>query len=318
LLPVSSYATKNDADATARRSARLCLLLAYREHPKRYDNIRIDYDKRGPNAMYLSRLILNEFPFGHIMTTVYGPKRVGKTIYIMLSQMDMYSIIWPDNQYGYGIDWRFNKAMENTVYTIQEMIKRTETLQRKYDRFDGGDTPKQYVKKAIENGIPEICVQIDDAGVGFNKYIYFTDRQIVEELKNYMDTVGIVIAGLSLSTPSLAGVLGFIREYEGYRIHILKRNNGFDRWAKIYKIVQLPGGQIKPRRPRQDPFNCWLPPDLFKKYKQKRGFYLKDNIKRLKDIQKKNQDKNIKDADLDTIIKETEETLGEFKEENVI
>lgn len=281
--------------------------------------MKIDYRKRAPNAMFFTKQILNEYPYGHIQTTVYGPKRIGKTIYIMLSQMDAYSIVYPEKEYGYGIDWRFQKAMSNTIYTIEELIKKTEALQKQYDAFDGGDNQKSFIRKSIEEGIPEIHVQIDDGGVGFNKYIYFTDREVVQELKNYIDTVGIVITGLSISTPSLTGVLGFVREYEGYRVHIVKRSNDFRRIAKFYKIIQMPGGSIKPRRPKNDPYDCWLPSDLYRQYKQKRGFYLKENIKKLKEYQRKRQDKEIKmDKDFEKTIEEAEETIHEYHADNII
>lgn len=289
--------------------------------------MKIDYVNRAPKAMYLTKQTLNNFPFGHIQTTIYGPKRIGKTIYILLSQMDSYSIVYPD----LSVDERFKKAMSNTIYSIQDLIKKTETLQNKYEKFEGGDNPKQYVRRAIDEGIPEISVHIDDGGVGFNKYIYFTDRAIVEELKNYMDTVGIVITGLNISTPSLTGVLGFIREYEGYRIHIVPKDTAnFRRVAKLYKVVQLPGGQTKPRRPKLDPYNCWIPSDLYRQYKKKRAFYLKENIKRLKAYQRKRkerQDREDKktdeenkraDVEINNIVKEGEEQLNAYKKENLI
>jgi len=281
--------------------------------------MRIDWNKRAPSAMFSTKVILNEFPFGHTQFTVYGPKRIGKTIYIMLGQMDAYSIIWPEKEYGYDIDWRFKKALANTIYTIEDLIKLTERLQKIYDNFEGGSNPQAFIRKAIDEGVPEIEVQIDDGGVGFNKYIYFTDRAIVEELKNYMDTVGIVICGLPISTPSLTGVLGFIREYEGWRIHITKRSNDFRRVAKWYKIIQMPGGQIKPRRPKNDPYDTWLPSDLYRLYKQKRGFYLKENIKKLKEYQKKRTDRQARiDKEFDKTVMDAEETIKELHDDNII
>lgn len=281
--------------------------------------MRINWEERNPKAMYITKKTMIEYPFGHVQATVYGPKRIGKTIYIMLGQMDAYKTIWPEKDYGYDIGWRFKKAMSNTIYTIKDMITKTEALQKAYDNFEGGDTPKQYIKRSIEEGVPEILVQIDDGGVGFNKYLYFTDREIVQELKDYMDTVGIVISGVYISTPSLTGVLGFVREYEGYRIHITKRSDDFRRIAKVYKIIQLPGGQMKPRRPKNDPYNTWLPSDLFREYKKKRGYYLRRNIRRLKEYQRKRKDKDeLDDEDLNDTIKSAEGIIREYKTDNIM
>jgi hypothetical protein len=281
--------------------------------------MKIDYEKRAPNAMFCSKQILNEFPTGHLMATAYGPKRIGKTVYIILAQMDIYSIIYPEKEYGYGVDWRFKKAMENTIYNIKDLIEKTEKLYKKYIAFEGGDNFKIYNKKAIEEGVPEIMVHLDDGGIGFNKYIYFTDREVVQELKNYLDTVGIVICGLIISTPSLTGVLGFIREYEGYRIHITKRSNDYRRVAKWYKVIQLPGGQMKPRRPKNDPYDCWLPSDLYREYKKNRGYYLKENIDRLKVYQKKRRDRQEReDHEFNKIVLDADQTIQDLKSENII
>jgi hypothetical protein len=281
--------------------------------------MKINYKVRAPNAMFFTKQILNEFPFGHIQATVYGPKRIGKSIYIILSQMDAYSIVYPEKEYGYGVDWRFKKALSNTIYSIKELILKTESLTKLYESVEEGKTDKQKIKIAIAEGVPEIEVHIDDGGVGFNKYIYFTDRAIVEELKNYLDTIGIVITGLPISTPSLVGVLGFIREYEGYRIHIIKRSNDFNRIAKFYKIIQMPGGQIKARRPKNDPYNCKLPDDLYRQYKKKRGFYLKQNIERLKVYQKRRENRQEReDQELKQTVKEAEDVIQDLKAENIL
>jgi hypothetical protein len=89
--------------------------------------------------------------------------------------------------------------------------------------------------------------------------------------------------------------------------------------AKWYKVVQLPGGQMKPRRPKNDPYNCWLPSDLYREYKKNRGFYLKENIDRLKIYQKKRHDRQEKDdLELNQILRETEGTIQEYHAENII
>jgi hypothetical protein len=275
--------------------------------------MKLDW-RQHPEAMYMTRLTLMEFPYGSISSTVYGRKRVGKTICIILKQMDIYRILYPDM----SMEERFKKAMENTIYTIDEMIKKTEKAQRRYDDFQGGDNEKQYIRNAIDAEIPIPCWHIDDGGVGFNKYKYFTNRVMVEKLKDYMDTIGIVVTALDVSTPNIGGVLSFIREYEGYRIHIIKSATDFRRIAKIYKIVQLPSGTIRVGRPKSNPFKCHLPDDLYREYKKMRGRYLKENVAELKKYQKKLEDKNVKDPQLDQEVDDANETMVEMKEENII
>ena len=267
-----------------------------------------------PKIMGLSKIVLNEFPFGHVQTMTYGDKRIGKTIYILLSMMDQYKIIYPDM----SLDDRFKKALHNTVYTIEEFIDRVKTLQKKYDRFKGADTPKETTKLMIEAGVPEPDIQVDDAGVGFNKYKYFSNRGEVEELKSIMDTVGIVVTGLHLTSPTIGGVLGFLQEYEGYRIHIIKRSNDFRRIAKIYKLKELPSARMRVSSPKNDPYNSWLPSDLYQVYRKKRSKYLKMGIENLETYRKNLKERKQRDPDLEKTIAIVKEALKQSEVNGLI
>lgn len=235
-------------------------------------------------------MTLREYPYGHVQTMTYGPKRIGKSIYYILTMMDMYHVLYPDM----GVDERFKKAMSNTLYTIDEFIGKIKTLLKKADVL----SPKEM----LEEGIPEIAIHVDDAGVGFNKYKYFSNRQEVEELKSIIDTIGIVVTGLYMSSPTLHGVLGFLQEYEGYRIHIIKESSDFRRIAKIYKLIELPSGQMRVRSPKKDPFNCWLPNDLYKEYYKRRKSYLHLGIKKLEEYRKGLEKRRQHDPELEKTI----------------
>lgn len=240
--------------------------------------------------MGLSKLTLKEYPYGHVQTITYGPKRIGKSIYYILIMMDIYAILYPDM----SIDERFKKAMNNTLYTIDEFTTKIKELLKKakFLSFD----------EMIKKGIPEPAIHVDDAGVGFNKYKYFSNRQEVEELKSIIDTIGIVVTGLYMSSPTLHGVLGFLQEYEGYRIHIIRRSDDFRREARIYKLIELPSGQMRVQSPKKDPFNCWLPDDLYKEYYKRRKTYLQLGIKKLEDYRKGLEKRRHRDPDLERTI----------------
>lgn len=251
--------------------------------------MKIDEEKY-PKLMGLSKITLKEYPYGHVQTITYGPKRIGKSIYYILIMMDMYAVLYPDM----SLDERFKKAMDNTLYTIDEFIAKIKGLIKKATVLT--------IDEMIEKGIPELAIHVDDAGVGFNKYKYFSNRQEVEELKSIIDTIGIVVTGLYMSSPTLHGVLGFLQEYEGYRIHIIKAASDFRREARIYKLIELPSGQMRIRAPKKDPFKCWLPNDLYKEYYKKRKSYLQLGIKKLEDYRKGLEKRRQRDPDLEKTI----------------
>lgn len=240
--------------------------------------MKIDKEKY-PKLMGLSKITLRLHPYGHVQTLTYGPKRIGKTIYYILSMMDQYAVLYPDM----GIDERFDKAMENTLFTIDEFIAK--------------------IKKLLNKDGHEIAIHVDDAGVGFNKYKYFSDRVLVEELKEIIDTIGIVVTGLYLSSPTLRGVLSFLQEYEGYRIHIIKASGDWRRIAKLYPLIELPSGQMRIQTPKKDPFKCWLPDDLYKKYYKKRKGYLMKGITKLEKYKAGLDKRKQRDPDLERTIK---------------
>lgn len=236
-------------------------------------------EKKYPKLMGLSKMTLRLHPYGHIQALTYGPKRVGKTIYYILSMMDQYTVLYPEMD----LHQRFDKAMDNTLFTIDEFIAK--------------------IKKLLKRDAREIAIHVDDAGVGFNKYKYFSDRLLVEELKEIVDTIGIVVTGFYLSSPTLRGVLSFLQEYEGYRIHIIKASGDWRRIAKLYPLIELPSGQMRVRAPKKDPFNCWLPDDLYKKYYKKRKGYLMKGIIKLEKYKKGLDERRQRDPDLERTIK---------------
>lgn len=232
-----------------------------------------------PNLMYLTKLTLKAHPWGHIQTLTYGEKRIGKSVYYILVMMDVYSVLYPE----LSVDERFKKALDNTLFTIEEFVVR--------------------IKKLLKGDLREPGIHIDDAGVGFNKYKYFSDRTLVEQLKGVIDTIGIVVTGLYLSSPTLHGVLGFLQEYEGFRIHITKRSDDFRRIAKVYPLKELPSGHMRIGQPKEDPFNCWLPDDLYGVYYKKRKKYLVIGIDKLEKYKRDLDERRQRDPDLEKTIK---------------
>jgi len=261
------------------------------DNNKEYDNL--DYqivrfrDKRKikiPKEYYdnklmeITRKTLNRFPWGHIQTVTYGDKRIGKTIYYIKSMMEQQRIIHSD----WTMDQAFDEVMKHTYFTIEEFSHDMKQLQQNDD----------YI----------ISCHIDDAGCGFNKYKWFTQRPLVEKLKEVIDTIGIVTVGLYFSSPTLKGLLGFLKEYECYRIHVTSKANvdhAWERMAKIYRWVELPSGTMRIRpRPDSDPFSCWLDDKYFYKYWAIRKSYLGRSFDELDEIEKKLQQKGMSDKDL--------------------
>jgi len=240
--------------------------------------IKIPKEWYNTKLMEITKKTFKKFPWGHLQTVTYGDKRIGKTIYYIKSMMEQQRILHP----SWTLDQCFDEVMKRTYFTIDEF---THDMKQLHDDDD-------YI----------ISCHIDDAGCGFNKYKWFTQRPLVEKLKEIIDTVGIVVNGLYFSSPTLKGLLGFLKEYECYRIHVVSnesRRNRWDRLAKIYRWIELPSGTMRIRpRPDSDPFSCWLDDTYFLKYWAIRKSYLGKSFDELDNIEKKLKDKGMKDKDL--------------------
>jgi len=250
--------------------------------------IKIPKDYYNNKLMAITRKTFNKFPWGHLQTVSYGDKRIGKTIYYIKTMMEQQRIIHPEWDKDLGKnkakDRAFKEVMDRTYFTINEFS---------YD-----------MKKLQDNDDYVISCHIDDAGCGFNKYKWFTQRPLVEKLKEIIDTIGIVVVGLYFSSPTLKGILGFLKEYESYRIHITshrRKNTEWDRMAKIYRWTELPSGMMRISAwPHidQDPFSCYLENKYFERYWGIRRSYLGKSFEELGEIEKQLETKGRYDKDL--------------------
>jgi len=240
--------------------------------------IKIPKDYYDNKLMEITRKTFSKYPWGHMQTVTYGDKRVGKTIYYIKSMMEQQRILHPD----WSTDQAFEEVMKRTYFTIKEFAHDMKQLQ--------------------EDDTHIISCHIDDAGCGFNKYKWFTQRSMVEKLKEIIDTIGIIVNGLYFSSPTLKGLLGFLKEYECFRIHITshyRKGHEWDRMAKIYRWTELPSGTMRIRpRPDIDPFSCYLDDKYFHIYWGVRKSYLSQSFDELEEIEKKLESKGMPDKDL--------------------
>lgn len=253
--------------------------------------IKIPKDVYNDKLMEITRKTFSKFPWSHISTLSYGDKRIGKSIFLIKSMMEQYRIIHPT----WDKDRAFKEVMRRTYFTIDEFSKDIKQLSTNF---------KEYNNQHILDTTYIISCHVDDAGCGFNKYKWFTQRPLVEKLKELIDTIGIVVIGLYFSSPTLKGVLGFLKEYECYRIHIISnsdKNHKWSRLAKIYRWTELPSGTMRISAwPHidQDPFSCYLEDKYFDTYWAIRQSYLDKSLIELGQIEKRLESKGRYDKDL--------------------
>ena len=165
--------------------------------------------------------ILSKFPNEFVGGIVYGPRRTTKSIYSLKVMMEIFMA------FGCSEDVAWRLALGSMYFDIEKLAHLLNRL-------------------AKEEKVWPV-VTLDDAGVGAGSQKWFTDREQYNALKNMLDTVGTVLSGFILTTPTFTKIMPFIRDsMDIYRIRITK-HSGWQRIASGYKIDVLPSGTIRIR-----------------------------------------------------------------------
>ena len=207
----------------------------------------------------LSRIIASRPDM--VGAVIYGMQRSGKTMYSLLVMYDIYR------------DW--DKVLSNVFFNLEELLGAIK------------ETLKNF---GSEKQLKVICW--DDAGVHGSKYIFFRrriGRRLTEYLQNLFDVVGLVVKAILITTPNPQNILKAIREYEFYRVQIVKLQNG-NRIARGYRPLLLPSGQTRILKEFEDYYNIYIPDDVYKEYVEKRKSYLEEVVERMEEFLKGGDD----------------------------
>ena len=177
-----------------------------------------------------AREIVEKFPNEFVGGIVYGPRRTTKSIYSLKVMMEIFMA------FGCSEEDAWKLALGSMYFDIEKLASLLNRL-------------------AKEEKVWPV-VTLDDAGVGAGSQKWFTDREQYNALKNMLDTVGTVLSGFILTTPTFTKIMPFIRDsMDIYRIkitkaggaHIDRKDVGWERKATGYKIDVLPSGTIRIR-----------------------------------------------------------------------
>lgn len=176
--------------------------------------------KRKIKGFQFAEEIVVKHPWGFIGGIIYGPRRIGKSVYALKVMQQVFMA------FGFSKEEAWRLAINSLFFDVQKLLMRINQL-------------------ASERKVwPVIC--LDDAGVGAGSHKWFTERGTVYALSGVFDTVGTVVSGFIMTTPNFERILGFIRDAEDfYRIVIKVTGTGISHWqreANAYRIRILPSG----------------------------------------------------------------------------
>jgi len=171
---------------------------------------------------------------------IYAKQQLGKTSYALQCCYDIYR------------NW--DLVFDNLYFDLKEAILNLRDKIRSGERID------------------VIC--LDDFGVHGSKYIWNTDRLLAQLLQNLTDVIGTVTRGIIITTPNPGNILKAMRDYEFYRVKIMKdKDHEFQRTARGYTTILLPSGKTLISRVFNDHYDVRLPNDVFERYKPIRQAY---------------------------------------------
>lgn len=231
-----------------------------------YNNVSkiLDFD------LVLANRIIKYYPKGFLSGIIEGERGYGKSMYAMKVMAQVYYVLDECSE-----EDAWNKALGHMLFSIEDTIA--------------------FIDKNINENYVVPVWTLDDATVHFCSYKFFTNLYEVILLHGMFDTIRTVCTGLLMTCPSRHLLLAALRNYDDFKIEIVK-NVGWERIARGYKIKTTPVGQKRVYKNYEDNYSCYIPDWIFKKYTEKRNYYLKQVNDEMQQILKdKMQNKRIRD-----------------------
>ena len=206
---------------------------------------------------------------------VIGSRDIGKSTYSIKALYEAFMILADD---PYASDECWEKALSCIKFRINDV---TEYLKRGIDQYTENNTK-----------LPALCW--DDMRKYASGTTYFLDKELYNEITGLLDTIKIPISVFLGTCPSMAGVMGILKNFDSYQINLsYSPRGGKYRIAQAFLWHTSPKGQrwIEPRF--QDIFLCRLPNKIWKKYEIDRIQASKDSVVALQNIEEKKKLKEI-------------------------
>lgn len=182
--------------------------------------------------------------------TVYGQRRIGKTVLAMLALYELYK------------DW--DVVLSRMFYNIKDLTK--------------------FLEKCAEEDYKCPSIIFDDAGVGGGRQMYNVNRVLVHYMGAVFDVLGTTLKSMVLTTPDSENLIKAIRRANFYKIKVVQGRQRYDRTAIIYRPMRTPYEQFRLQKVAIDNYDTRLPTDVYERYYKIRKQYTKDALGRLKQI----------------------------------
>ena len=230
----------------------------------------------------LSRKVLKEQKHQYgifVGAIIYGLRDIGKSSYALKVAYQVYRGL------GYEDEEAWKKALGSIIFKTKDVIN----LIEQYTDYD--------------NRAP--IVLWDDAGMHASSMSYHTDMVMARHLKGIIDGIKTATHSLILTTPTIEGLLSFLRKYDDYRVRITTGEGGeWRRQAIISHWVTYDTKGRRLRRWKKDEFSCRLPDWVHNIYKKTRASYLDEFNEEMKKRERtKDINKEIEEAKLQKKLK---------------
>ena len=219
---------------------------------------------------------MDSLPNDFISFTVYGNRRIGKTIFALLVATEVYNTI-----HDCGVEKAYKMALKSLVFSIEDVVNIID-------------------KHSLKNKKPVVIW--DDTALHGSGLLYHVKQTEFADLKAQMDVIGDSVNCLILTTPTFKGLISFLRNYDEMRVRITKVNSEYQRRAQFYDTRTLPSGKSIVYKRWHDDFSINLKDSWYLPYvkmresaKKELTDYLKIRIQEKKDYHAK-QLKNIVEA----------------------
>lgn len=224
----------------------------------------------GNPSLSLATEVIKRHPEGFIGSIVYGPRRLGKSIYALKNMMQIFQA------YGCGEDEAWDLSLLSLYFDPRKLLEDINWL---------AETMRVW---------PVLC--LDDAGCGVSGSIWFTDRGLYQGLGSVLDTIGTTTTGFLLTTPTFKKIVCMVRDAtDFYRIEVKPsdRTKPRERIASAYGINVLPSGDIRIKSKSwaesgfSDVFSVLISNERYYIYKRIRALYTVQTTKFALDMIKK-------------------------------
>ncbi|WP_309492770.1 hypothetical protein [Candidatus Hecatella orcuttiae] len=185
---------------------------------------------------------------GYVQLFIIGPQGVGKTTYSLQIAWEVYRSLHP----------------QLTDQEVWDLV-----LDRLF--FDVRPSIALF-RWARQHGKRIPLVIYDDVGVHLSKYTPFQKGGygVVKAVASLFDTIRTICNGVIITSPKLHSIKA-VQELSWYKAKIFKTDDGLIRQAKVWEYTEEVWGDPWHSCIITDDFYLWLPPDVRKRYEEKRG-----------------------------------------------